>query len=103
MGTEGDSFFVVFPSAPSGAAALEAPAGPAADTGPPATGPGADGPAHRRPGPHEDGYIGMDVHRAARVAAIAHGGQVVLTDATAALVRGSLPTGPGCPTWASTG
>ncbi len=45
------------------------------------------------PTPYEDGYVGMDVHRAARVAAIAHGGQVVLTDTTAALVRGSLPEG----------
>ena len=28
------------------------------------------------------GYVGMDVHRAARIAAAAHGGQVVLSDAT---------------------
>lgn len=39
-----------------------------------------------------DEYIGLDVHHAARVAAAAHGGQVVLSDATHALVRASLPT-----------
>ena len=33
-----------------------------------------------------EGYVGLDVHRGARVAALAHGGQVILTDATAALV-----------------
>ncbi len=31
---------------------------------------------------HEDGYVGMDVHRAARVAACAHGGQVLVSEAT---------------------
>jgi predicted ATPase len=35
----------------------------------------------------------MDVHRAARVAASAHGGQVVLSTATAELVRDDLPAG----------
>ena len=38
------------------------------------------------PARHEDGYIGLDVHRAARIAAAAHGGQVVLSDATRLLV-----------------
>jgi class 3 adenylate cyclase len=38
-------------------------------------------------------YFGSAVNRAARVAAVAHGGQVVLTSATAALVRESLPDG----------
>ena len=42
---------------------------------------------------HEDGYIGMDVHRAARIAAAAHGGQVVLSDATRMLVESRLPAG----------
>jgi predicted ATPase len=37
-----------------------------------------------------DGYVGEDLHRAARVAASAHGGQVVLTAATAQLVDGPL-------------
>lgn len=34
-----------------------------------------------------DDYIGIDVHRAARIMAAAHGGQVVLSAATAALVE----------------
>ena len=35
---------------------------------------------------HDDRYIGTDVHRAARVAAVGHGGQTVLTGATAGLL-----------------
>jgi hypothetical protein len=42
---------------------------------------------------HEDGYIGLDVHRAARIAATAHGGQVVLSEATRLLVGSPLPAG----------
>jgi len=38
-------------------------------------------------------YIGMDVHRAARIAAAAHGGQVLLSDATRPLVERALPAG----------
>src|SRR3990172_610044 len=38
-------------------------------------------------------YVGIDVHRAARVAAAAHGGQIVLSEATAPLVERSLPEG----------
>jgi predicted ATPase/class 3 adenylate cyclase len=39
------------------------------------------------------GLVGYDVHRAARVAAVAHGGQVVLSSTAAELVRDSLPPG----------
>ncbi len=39
------------------------------------------------------GLVGLDLHRAARIAAAAHGGQVVLSAATAALLRDSLPAG----------
>jgi predicted ATPase/class 3 adenylate cyclase len=39
------------------------------------------------------GLVGLDVHRAARVAAVAHGGQVVLTQAAAALIGDALPQG----------
>src|SRR5208283_5418988 len=42
---------------------------------------------------HQDGYVGMDVHRAARIAAAAHGGQVVLSEATRLLVASGLPAG----------
>jgi predicted ATPase/class 3 adenylate cyclase len=34
----------------------------------------------------EEGYVGMDVHRAARICAAAHGGQVVVSEATRQLV-----------------
>lgn len=37
------------------------------------------------------GPVGLDVHRAARIAAAAHGGQVVLSETAAGLVRDSLP------------
>ncbi|HYK29137.1 MAG TPA: adenylate/guanylate cyclase domain-containing protein [Streptosporangiaceae bacterium] len=37
------------------------------------------------------GMLGLDVHRAARIAAAAHGGQVLLSETAAALVRDSLP------------
>ena len=42
--------------------------------------------------PDGDGYVGMDVHRAARVAAAAHGGQVVVTAATYELIQHDMPT-----------
>jgi predicted ATPase/class 3 adenylate cyclase len=40
-----------------------------------------------------DDYIGVDVNRAARIAAAGHGGQVVMSDATRALVEQDLPDG----------
>jgi predicted ATPase len=40
-----------------------------------------------------DGYLGLSVHRAARIAAAAAGGQVLVSEATAALVRDHLPDG----------
>ena len=47
------------------------------------------GEAHRS----GDDYGGFDVNRAARVAAVGHGGQVVLSETTAALVADALPAG----------
>ncbi len=41
----------------------------------------------------EEGYVGIDVHRAARICAAGHGGQVLLSATTAALVSGALPEG----------
>jgi class 3 adenylate cyclase len=35
----------------------------------------------------DEGYVGPDVHRAARIAAAGHGGQVLVSAVTAALVR----------------
>jgi predicted ATPase/class 3 adenylate cyclase len=53
----------------------------------------AGGPARVRMGIHTgepqatpDGYVGVDVHRAARIASAGHGGQVLLSGATRALV-----------------
>jgi len=88
VGTEGDSFFAVFSSAGDAVrccvAAQRALAGH--------DWPGGAAVRVRmglhsgEPARHEDGYIGMDVHRAARIAAAAHGGQVVLSEATRRLV-----------------
>ncbi|MDQ3485649.1 MAG: tetratricopeptide repeat protein, partial [Actinomycetota bacterium] len=88
MGTEGDSFFVVFPSAQhallaslEGQRRLQQHAWP--DNVPLRVRMGLH---TGEPDRHEDGYIGMDVHRAARIAATAHGGQTVMSAATQALV-----------------
>src|SRR5690242_8211449 len=76
--TQGDAFFVAFArakdalaSAAEGQAALE------------------PGPILVRMGLHtgeplvtEEGYVGMDVHRAARIAAASHGGQTVVSQTT---------------------
>ena len=40
-------------------------------------------------------YIGVDVHRAARICAAAHGGQILLSLTTSTLIEGSLPPGVG--------
>ena len=79
--TQGDAFFVAFPTAPGAlAAAAEALDGL------------ASGPIRVRVGIHtgtphldEEGYVGVDVHRAARIAACGHGGQVLVSASTAAL------------------
>jgi predicted ATPase/class 3 adenylate cyclase len=82
--TQGDAFFVAFATAPAAMAA--------AREGQVSL---SEGPIRVRmglhtgtPALHEGGYIGMDVHRAARIAAAAHGGQVVVSATTAALVTG---------------
>ncbi|MGH2358070.1 MAG: adenylate/guanylate cyclase domain-containing protein [Candidatus Limnocylindria bacterium] len=93
VGTEGDSFFIVFGSAPAAmAAAADIQRALAAEAWPE----GAD--LRVRMGLHVgEGvihggtYVGLDVHRAARVADAAHGGQTLLSDVAAALVRSSLP------------
>ena len=38
----------------------------------------------------EEGYVGGDVHRAARIAAAGHGGQVLVSSSTAQLVEAEL-------------
>jgi predicted ATPase/class 3 adenylate cyclase len=80
--TQGDAFFVAFAKASDALAAATA----ARD----ALG---DGPIRVRIGLHtgeptvtEEGYVGIDVHRAARIAAAGHGGQILLSQATRDLV-----------------
>jgi predicted ATPase/class 3 adenylate cyclase len=41
----------------------------------------------------EAGPVGIDVHRAARIAAVAHGGQILLSETASALIQGALPAG----------
>jgi predicted ATPase/class 3 adenylate cyclase len=93
--TEGDSFFAVFSTAPAALdAAVAAQRGLAAQAWP------AGQSVRVRMGVHTgDGvlsgsdYVGMDVHRAARIASAAHGGQLILSEATRALTHRSLPAG----------
>jgi len=84
--TQGDAFFYAFERA---ADAVEA-----ANEGQSAL---AEGPLRVRIGIHtgeplvtEEGYVGIDVHRAARIAGAAHGGQVVLSQTTRDLVAGAV-------------
>jgi class 3 adenylate cyclase/DNA-binding CsgD family transcriptional regulator len=95
IGTEGDSFFVTFARARDAVeAAVAGQRALAAHTWP-------DGLECRvRMGMHtgepflgEVGYHGLVVHRGARVASAAHGGQVLLSSATAELVQDELPAG----------
>ena len=94
--TQGDSFFAVFSSPTACVAAviemqraLQARAWPGGEH------------VRVRMGVHTGeavttatgGLVGLHVHRAARVGAIAHGGQVLLSETVAALVRDSLPPG----------
>ena len=39
------------------------------------------------------GPVGLDVHRAARIAAVGHGGQILVSVSTAAIAGGALPDG----------
>jgi len=92
--TEGDSFFIVFDSA------LHACAGAAAVQKALSEYAWPDGGQVRvRIGLHTgeatlvgNEYLGIDVHRAARVAGAAHGGQVLLSETTHALVDHALPS-----------
>ncbi len=48
-----------------------------------------------RPTLTESGYVGLAVHIAARICAVGHGGQIVLSSATVRAVEASLPPGVG--------
>jgi predicted ATPase len=84
--TQGDAFFVAFPTAPGALAAATL----ARDAL-------AGGPIRVRIGLHsgtplvtDEGYVGPDVHRAARIAAAGHGGQILISASTATLVDAEL-------------
>src|SRR5687768_9118104 len=97
IGTEGDSFFAVFASPVAAVrAVVETQLALASHTWPE----GAE--VRVRMGLHTgegtrvgDGYVGLDVHRAARIGDAGHGGQILLSQATATLVQHSLPDGVG--------
>ena len=81
--TQGDAFFLAFPT-PGGAAA-------AAETAREGLAAGA---IRVRMGLHtgtptatEEGYVGEDVHRGARIAALAHGDQILVSPTTTALLE----------------
>jgi AAA ATPase domain/Adenylate and Guanylate cyclase catalytic domain len=85
--TQGDAFFFAFPTAPGALAAASSFTESL----------GEDGPIRVRVGIHTgtplvgaEGYIGHDVHRAARIAAAGHGGQVLVSASTASLVDAEL-------------
>jgi predicted ATPase len=80
--TQGDAFFYAFGDAKDAVAAAQE-----------AQRALAGGPISVRIGVHTgepqvtgEGYVGMDVHRAARICATAHGGQVVLSEQTRSLL-----------------
>lgn len=97
VSTEGDSFFCVFTSAPKEVeAAVAAQRGLARHPWPEGVEVKVRMGLHTGEGIHGgDNYVGLDVHRASRVAEAGHGGQVLLSAATRALVEGSLPPGVG--------
>ncbi len=80
--TQGDSFFIAFARASDAVTAAET-----------AQRDLADGPVRVRMGLHtgeplrtEEGYVGPDVHKAARIAAAGHGGQVLVSTSTCELL-----------------
>lgn len=93
--TQGDAFFFVFPRARDAvAAAVDAQRAHAGAAWP-------DGAAVRvrmglhtgEPAVHEEGYVGLDVVRAARLCTTGHGGQILLSEATRALLGSGVPEG----------
>jgi predicted ATPase/class 3 adenylate cyclase len=93
--TAGDGFFVVFEGARDAVrAAVAAQRALAAEPWPPGE------PVRVRMGIHTgepiaagEGWIGLDVHRASRIASAAAGGQVLLSGATRSLLHTDLPQG----------
>ena len=90
--TQGDAFFVAFPTAigciraaadsQRGLAEADWPNGNAVKV--------RMGMHTGEPTRSDEGYVGMDVHAAARVCSAGHGGQILVSEATTALVRDEL-------------
>jgi predicted ATPase/class 3 adenylate cyclase len=92
--TEGDGFFAVFLAAPAAVAAVaRAQLDLAAEPWPPGAGIRVRMGLHAGEGivDADGSYVGHDIHRAARIAAAGHGGQVLVSDAVRALAETSLP------------
>jgi len=93
--TQGDAFFVVFDRAADGlVAAIDAQRALAAHPWP------DDGVVRVRMGLHTgeprpvaEGYVGVDLNRAARICNAAHGGQILLSTTTYAIVAADPPRG----------
>ena len=93
--TQGDAFFYAFPRAREAvAAAVEVQRAHAAHDWP------TDSPVRVRIGLHtgepsvaDEGYVGLDVVRAARICTSAQGGHVLLSETTRALIGSQLPDG----------
>ena len=93
--TQGDAFFFAFPRARDAVtSAVEAQRAHAA-----AEWPGGEvvrvrmGLHTGEPTIHEEGYDGLDVVRAARICTVGHGGQILLSETTRALLGSGLPEG----------
>lgn len=93
--TQGDAFFFVFPRARDAlAAAVEGQRAHAV-----APWPGEEAVRVRmglhtgEPALHEEGYVGLDVVRAARICTVGRGGQILLSETTRALLGSGLPEG----------
>jgi class 3 adenylate cyclase len=93
--TQGDAFFYSFPRARDAVAGAVAAQRALADHGWPD---GAEvkvrmGLHTGEPSVGEEGYLGMDVVRAARICSAGHGGQILLSETTRALIGNDLPEG----------
>jgi class 3 adenylate cyclase len=93
--TQGDAFFFVFPRARDGLdAAVEAQRAHAAATWPGEVDVRVRMGLHTgEPAVHEEGYVGLDVVRAARICTMGRGGQILLSETTRALLGSELPEG----------
>src|SRR6266851_2633378 len=93
--TQGDAFFVVFARATDAVcAAVDIQRALAAHSWPQAAIVRVRIGLHTgEPQRSAEGYVGLDVHHAARIMSAGHGGQILLSQATSALVEQSLPDG----------